>query len=86
MEEWFKFQSRNDTYYSVVEAEVSSLFSQPAYTRATVIDQFDTSYKVATNTSYTSLSKRNNTYTYFNKQTEKKINYEGYIQRAYFFL
>ncbi len=82
MEEWFKFQSRNDTFYRLVETDVSSILSQPAYTRSTIIDQFDTAYQVATNTAYTSLSQRRNTYTYFEKKKEKNINYQEYINRG----
>src|SRR5574343_913495 len=78
MEEWFKFQSNNDTFYRLVETEVSSVLSQPAYTRSTIIDQFDTAFQVATGIAYTSLSLRNNTYTYFAKKKEKNILYQEY--------
>lgn len=82
MEEWFKFQSKNDTFYRLVDTEVSSILSQPAYTRSTIIDQFDTTYQVATGIAYTSLSLRNNTYTYFEKKKEKNILYQEYIKRG----
>jgi len=82
MEEWFKFQSKNDTFYRLVDTEVSSILSQPAYTRSTIIDQFDTTYQVATGIAYTSLSLRNNTNTYFEKKKEKNILYQEYIKRG----
>ena len=82
MEEWFKFQSNNDTFYRLVETEVSSVLSQPAYTRSTIIDQFDTAFQVATGIAYTSLSRKNNTYTYFEKKKEKNILYQEYIKRG----
>lgn len=85
MEEWFKFQSGEDTFYRQVEAQISSLLSYPALTYSVVADRFDTTYQVATASEYTSLSKRNNTYAYFNNKKDKDILFIEYINRILYF-
>lgn len=83
-EDWFKFQSGNDTFYHLKDSRVYFLLKTPTISQSISYSSYDTIMEVSMIDKHTSLSLKNGRYYHDDKKNNKHLDYYHYIKEQCF--